>query len=313
MNTSPTPPAPPTAPIYSRGHRERPEAHRPLPFSLSDHHVRLRAGISRPKEVHIPNEIRAMGSPFVPYVVDQDSTGTCFSCAPKAGIELTLARAGTPLSFLISVLDLAILVHAIERATTGLPSDKLWDWGGDPADVATVIARYGVRCARYRPGTDEEARNCDASPDTVGPDHRPVGSEPGGVEISFADFVKDAETILGGAHEIYDADCINESCQTLADGVAISIAWCVLDADESAPAGTVLDGRIGVPDHDSLIVGYRTMPDNSIQFLLQNSWGTGWIDDGFAWVTSNFMRSASCRYALSVRSAQGTSSVKKAA
>jgi len=284
--------------LYSRGHRERAGAARPLPFALSDHAVRLRSGVARPPSVHIPDEIRAMQSPFVPYLVDQNGTGTCFACAPKSGVELTLARAGTPLLFPISILDIATLVHAIERAGD---ASKLWDWGGDPADVATVFGRYGVRAARYRPETDEEARNCDASPDTVGPDHAPVGEELGGVEINARDFIKDAEVILGGAHEIGDANCIVESCQTLADGVTITVAFCVIDSDETAPPGTVLEGRVGQADHDVLIVGYRTKADGSIEFLMQNSWGRQWIDAGFAWVSESFMRTATCRYAQSVR------------
>lgn len=164
-----------------------------------------------------------------------------------------------------------------------------------------MLGRYGVRPARYRPGTDEEARNCDASPETVGPGHAPVGEEAGGVEINARDFIKDAEVILGGAHEIGDGNCIDESCQTLADGVAISIAFCVIDSDETAPPGAVLQGRDGPADHDVLVVGYRTRADGSIEFLMQNSWGPKWADAGFVWISESFMRTATCRYALSVR------------
>lgn len=286
--------------LFSRGHRERAGAARPLPFALSEHAARLRSGIARPPSVNIPEEIRAMGSSYIPYLVNQARAGVCFACAPKSGVELTLARAGTPLPDPISILDIATLVHAIERASTG-SSGKLWDWGGDPADACTVFGRYGVSAARYQPGTDEEARNCDASPDRVGPDHAPVGNEEGGVEIDARDFIKDAEVILGGAHEIGDANCIDESCQTLADGVTITIAFCVIDSDETAPPGTVLQGRDGRADHDVLIVGYRTKADGAIEFLMQNSWGSEWVDAGFAWVSESFMRTATCRYAQSVR------------
>jgi C1A family cysteine protease len=38
-------------------------------------------------------------------------------------------------------------------------------------------------------------------------------------------------------------------------------------------------------------VGYRTNPDGSVDFLILNSWGTGWGNGGLCWMSSNFIAS----------------------
>jgi hypothetical protein len=278
---------------FGRGHVIRAGAHRPLPFALS-RHARLRAEA-------LPDAVDL--TPHIPCIVDQDGTGTCFACAPKSAIETTLAAGGALIGIVISVLDLATLVHAIERAADGFDGQPLWDWGGDPADVVTAITQWGVRPARYRAGTDEAARHCDASPDTVGPDHEPGPSEKGGVEPDFADLLTDADTLIVGAHEIDDTDPITDLRRTLANGACVTVAWRVLPADELAGPDTILDGRAGPADHDSYIAAYKRQPDGTFRFRLVNSWGASWGDRGMAWVTEAFIRSSSCRYAMSVRRA----------
>ena len=274
-------------------------ARRPMPFLFSPH-ARVAADA-----LPAGSDLRDSVSVDVARVIDQGPTGVCFAAAPARALVYSFAATGTPLGFDPSVLDLATLVHALERAADGDPEhDKLWDWGGDPADVVTVCQSIGVRPARYRPGTDEAVRRCDASPDTIGPPWSPAEGQPGGVEIAFSDLLRDAHGLLVGVHEIgVITDPELDLRRSIAGGAAVTGAWCVQDADEDPAPDTVLDARVGIADHDSLFVAYRTMPDGSFQYLLQNSWGDHWGDDGRLWVTGGFVRSATCLYSFSARRA----------
>lgn len=279
---------------YGRGHRLRLGARRPIPFLFSKNaHANL-DGL--PDEIDLVAMAGADGK-----VINQAFTGTCFACAPVRAIAISLAACGSPLGFDPSVLDMAMLVHAIERAADGDPErDPLWDWGGDPADTITVMQTIGVRPARYRPETDEAARSCDASPDTVGPDHPPFPGEKGGVEPNLRDLETDAHALLFGAHDVGVLDPVGDSMRALAGRSAMTIAWRATDADEEARADDVLDARDGPANHDTMLVGYRRT-SAGILFRLQNSWGEEWADRGRIWATEGFVRSASCRYAMTVR------------
>lgn len=276
---------------FSTGLRIRPGAVRPLPFMLS---ARARAA-----EEDLPD--RTDNARHVPYVVDQDGVGVCFACAPAVGVMTTLAARGTPLPFHVSILDLATLVHAIERAITGKPKDPLYDWGGDPADVVTAISRWGVRPARYRPGTDEEARLCDASKDTVGPRKFFPGVDEPGVEPNLLDLEKDSEALMIGAHSISTTLDVRRN---LAAGVTVGVAWRVLDSDQDAGPDAVLDAhpdRDAGSDHYTLLVDYERQPDGSYLYVNQNSWGYGWGHDGRVRVTEGFMRQADCLVSFDVK------------
>ena len=289
-------------PRFFLGHRERSGAIEPPPFAVSSHAraMRVRAALGEVDldEFSIPDEIVRIGSSYVPYHCDQGMTGTCFAAAPKIGIEQTCAVNGHPIPFDVSVLDIATLVHALERAELGSVDDPLWDWGGDPRDAATVVSRFGVRQAHYRSGMSEEARRCDASPDTVGPDHPPTPDERRGDEPNMLDTEKDAESLVLGIHEIGHLDPIGESVATIADRACLTVAWNATRADMDAAPGTILDGRDGPPTHDSVINAFRRTPDGYL-FQLWNSWWP-WGDDGNLWVNESFMRCARARYAMSV-------------
>ena len=49
-----------------------------------------------------------------------------------------------------------------------------------------------------------------------------------------------------------------------------------------------MDGTI-VGGHAILIVGWRYAPDGSYEFLIRNSWGTGWGNEGHCWFTEKLV------------------------
>jgi len=266
---------------FGRGHKKRAGSAVPLPFArLHPHLVGADA---------LPDAVS-----YEPEVVDQAQTSTCFACAPAVGIAETLHLAGTPLPWPISMLDLSKQVRCIERAAWGSLNinDPLTDTGGDPADVVTAVSVWGV-CAIDCRTEDEKQRKCDCSPDAR------LNANPTVLEEE-----RNAETLLLGIVEIDPSDPGLGVRRALASKVLVTNAWCVIDADESAGPDTVLDAhpdRAAGSNHDTLIVGYRKMPDGSYQYRLQNSWGLLWGAYGRVWVTEAFLRQCDCLYALAVR------------
>jgi len=223
-------------------------------------------------------------TPHAPPPFDQGSTSSCTGNANSAAIYTTLSAAGTPLPWVPSQKDLYTIARSLERHALGLDEHTpLDDFGADPADVISAMTVWGVRPIRCRT-EDEIARRCDCSPDTVNE------------EETLMDLEEDAERLLISAREIVTTLDIRAS---LARGEAVPFAWCVIDEDFNAGPGTVLTGRVGTSNHDSVFLGYRKTDDGYL-FRVQNSWGD-WGDQGRIWVTESFARSTDCRYAISVK------------
>lgn len=73
-------------------------------------------------------------------------------------------------------------------------------------------------------------------------------------------------------------------------GYPVIFGFSVYDYFESDEFGADNILRIPKPDenllggHAVLLCGYRTMPDQTIQFLVRNSWGPKWHGDGYFWM-----------------------------
>lgn len=57
------------------------------------------------------------------------------------------------------------------------------------------------------------------------------------------------------------------------------------------PPYVISDGQDNVGGHAVVVVGYGAYPDGKICFLIRNSWGGAWCQDGHAWVTADFFLS----------------------
>lgn len=80
--------------------------------------------------------------------------------------------------------------------------------------------------------------------------------------------------------------------QALAAKLPVLIGLEVDQAFEAASPGDIIDA----PDtlkatggHALLVVGYRTNPDGSVDYLIRNWWGVDWGDYGDGWVTAGFL------------------------
>lgn len=103
---------------------------------------------------------------------------------------------------------------------------------------------------------------------------------------------------------------INEMAAILAGGDDL---WASFTVNGDAWSSRALQGGV-IPDYTSdsdeghavVLSGYRTLPNGSRQFLIHNSWGTRWGEQGFGWI-SEAMVSRYLRAAYKIRIADASS------
>lgn len=93
---------------------------------------------------------------------------------------------------------------------------------------------------------------------------------------------------------------IDEMAAVLAGGDDV---WAAFSVDADAWSSRSLQGNV-IPDyttdgdegHAVTLAGYRTLPGGARQFLVHNSWGTRWGEQGYGWISeamvSRWLRSA---------------------
>jgi hypothetical protein len=59
---------------------------------------------------------------------------------------------------------------------------------------------------------------------------------------------------------------------------------CAVDAGFNDPGQGVISGRGHNIDHDVILVGYDDSKGNGGAWIMRNSWGTGWGNQGYAWI-----------------------------
>jgi hypothetical protein len=103
--------------------------------------------------------------------------------------------------------------------------------------------------------------------------------------------LNDLSAVLAGGDDLWASFLVNDEAwksQSMRDGVIPDYA---VNGDEG---------------HAVVLAGYRTLPNGSRQFLIHNSWGSRWGQNGYGWISeamvSQYMRTA---YKIRVADAAG--------
>lgn len=224
-----------------------------------------------------------------PPVIDQGPIGSCVGCGVLTAAHTSLAAHGTPLAWGVSSVDMTYKVaRCLDRASdyplrTPETYPALTDRGTMVLSGVEAVREWGVLPSQY-------PMHCDCTPDSVNrePDLRTL--------------IVAGRKLLVGAYELSHEQL--ETQLSLDGGVAVATGGWVDGAFMRAGPAAI----IGAQDfndrdgggHCNAIVGYRTMPDDSVLYRLLTSWGPDWADKGYAWVTGAFLRQQWEAYALAV-------------
>ncbi len=224
----------------------------------------------------------AAGRPvaFLPARQDQSQTGECTCHAMSAGLYASCAARGQPLGFAPSQRALYALSGAIERAAmtpAGQALPVLQDNGRELADVVTAVASCGVKPMRDPDAT----RNSDATTDNC-------TEEPDLGDLEAADVEK-----LAGAHVLSVGD-VATACAALDAGCALYIAFfadtAFMNLGPNDVAGPTDQNDPNGGGHAVILADWRTNAAGAVEFLLVNSWGSGWAANGCVWVSPAFFQ-----------------------
>ena len=221
-------------------------------------------------------------APFEPERLDQGGSGSCTAHSFSASVSTSCRKAGNALPFEPSPRETYAATRGIERANStqnGQPLVPLTDSGAEPADVMTAGVTYGIAPMQ---GPTPDGRNSDiwSDQDTI---EKPanVNNEPDGVQLQQA-----GTTIVTGEY-IIDQTAKNVSDQVaaaLSAGYTVYTCFFVDTAFEQLQPGQIAQA----PDqndpngggHAVYLSGYITNADGSRTFILSNSWGKSWCDNG---------------------------------
>lgn len=87
------------------------------------------------------------------------------------------------------------------------------------------------------------------------------------------------------------SDLVKEFITSLDNGHASIIIINLCTRFFNPMASSVIDdenGSAGI--HALVVVGYGRYPDNEVCFLIRNSWGNAWANNGHAWLTEKFIK-----------------------
>jgi hypothetical protein len=218
-------------------------------------------------------------------VKNQGAVGACTALSLSSAMEHELRRAGIqePVSALHIWSNYG--VGNMGRAGDSnvdkrLAGDSAWPY--DPA-TACKISRDDDDSCRGAYGVTPNTASHD--PQVMGEKTRADGAGKFGLV--------GIERVSGDPEEL---------AAILAGGSDLWVAFNFNDAWESRniQSGVIRDYAVGEDTgHAVVLAGYRTV-GNGRQFLIHNSWGPSWGQNGYAWISDNMVRTQ-MRYAYRVR------------
>jgi len=85
-------------------------------------------------------------------------------------------------------------------------------------------------------------------------------------------------------------DLVHELSESLDSEIAVTIGVSLNSHFFNPVESGVIDDNIGdFGSHALIIVGYGRYSDGELCFLIRNSWGESWANNGYAWLTSKFV------------------------
>ncbi|MBI4957033.1 MAG: C1 family peptidase [Myxococcales bacterium] len=221
----------------------------------------------------------------------QGAVGTCTAVSLSTAMDHALRRAGIPDA--VSALHIWSHYRVPQMGEAGdanvdkrLASEGVWPY--DPASACKLMRRDGDSCgAAY-----------DVVPDSADADPQIQGAK--------------ARANAAGRYQLAAVDGLDTNdpealASLLAQGEDL---WVAFNIDEEAWSNQSHQGNV-IPDygethgsgHAVVLAGYRTV-NGQRQFLIHNSWGPRWGEEGYAWISER-MVATQLRYAYRVR-VQGT-------
>jgi Papain family cysteine protease len=217
-----------------------------------------------------------------PARLNQGATGSCTAHSFSGSTSTSCRKAGKPIPFEPSPRETYATTRGLERAAStpaGQPVPLLTDSGAEPADVMNAGSTFGVAPMQ---GPTPDGRNSDiwSEQDTTAKPAN-VNNEPDAAQLEQAGttLVTGEYMITAGASNISD-----QVAAALAAGFPVYTCFFCDSAFEALTPGQVAQA----PDqndpngggHATYLSGYTTNSDGTRTFILSNSWGTSWCDNG---------------------------------
>jgi predicted secreted protein len=212
-------------------------------------------------------------------IKDQQQAGVCWSFAISTVMDNALRRVGKS--------DVFAPLHIIAQDEW----DLLWDKGAGRPIVGEAAWPYDpVKACKL----DEHLANEHYCKDAYGIDGGSWRKDPELVNERTRAEASGAYKIVGMHPLASRPGNIDEIMNVLAGGQAI---WVAIELNMTAWTNSHMDagGVIrdwepdGVGGHAVTLSGYRTI-NGKRQFLLHNSWGMSWAENGYAWISERMMR-----------------------
>lgn len=239
---------------------------------------------------------------YTPFRADQGASGSCTAGSSTLAVATAFAAKGKPLGFVPSQLATYRQTRALERAAQfpAGPLPVLTDDGAQLADVVTVFGQFGIMPMVVSKTPD--GRLYDLWTDADVPGQGNVNAEP-----QLSDLELSAQKLVDGPYLVANGDA------TGPDVIAAALAACIpvclaffcdsafqrLGPNDVAQKPNEADSTGG--GHAVWLSGYKHLPSGERVFLLTNSWGNGWCDNGRVMVSEAFIRAAWEAWPLAIK------------
>ena len=254
----------------------------PDPPGLYRHFAAVHPAARKVQAMRLPDA--AGPNAFAPPTQDQDGIGECVGRGLSSALYTVLGSKGAPPRAPFSARACYNLARAVDRAslcasTEDLP--PLEDGGCSPSQAARAISKYGLANI-----LDIDGGILDAQPALKN------------TELKLGEYLScDARRVAGLSWTAIPdnaSDRLDQLVLALASGYPACVTVDASQGEYQAyDGGEPLDCDGTGWDHENYITYYKTDAAGARLFLLRNSWGKSWGDEGAAWVTEKFVRASS--------------------